>query len=209
MQQSTKNTLAITGWLATALLLFWLAFFNPLVLFGKTLELSQKNTEATLQSFDDFIQELTNSPEGIVTTVHWLNPACNCFKYSENYLKKLMNTELAGSAERKNNKQTSLAYFIVPPNSKVSLLADFKVKDHVRFIELTGEQYQQSQRYISSSPGVSINSIDGGFAYLGPHSSGLFCGSGKSLTRLVIENIEQGFNPKWINDQVLGCFCRW
>ena len=44
-------------------------------------------------------------------------------------------------------------------------------------------------------------------SYIGPHTDGLICGQGANNQRLVLNNLNNGFNPEFINYGGKGCFC--
>lgn len=62
---------------------------------------------------------------------------------------------------------------------------------------------------IPASPAVAIWSAAGELAYFGPYSSGEFCGEGDDFVFATIDNLAKGTNPKWINQDAVGCFCAW
>lgn len=62
---------------------------------------------------------------------------------------------------------------------------------------------------IPASPAVAIWSASGELAYFGPYSSGEFCGEGDDFVFATIDNLTKGTNPKWINQDAVGCFCAW
>lgn len=60
-----------------------------------------------------------------------------------------------------------------------------------------------------ASPAVVIWDKHGELAYYGPYSSGSFCGQGEDLVQLILDQLQLNVNPKWINHNAIGCFCRW
>ncbi|WP_096085455.1 DUF6436 domain-containing protein [Agaribacterium haliotis] len=59
------------------------------------------------------------------------------------------------------------------------------------------------------APAVAIWDEQGRLAYFGPYSSGVFCGQGRDFVEATLLNLAKGRNPRWINHDVLGCFCPW
>ena len=62
---------------------------------------------------------------------------------------------------------------------------------------------------VPAGPSVAIWDQQGTLAYYGPYSSGFLCGQGDDLMSAVMEQLKQGTNPEWINQQGVGCFCEW
>ncbi len=63
---------------------------------------------------------------------------------------------------------------------------------------------------IASSPATLIIGKEfDDVAYFGPHNDGTVCGQGKGYVPLVINNLQNGFNPEFMNTEAVGCFCKW
>ncbi|MFA7552774.1 MAG: DUF6436 domain-containing protein [Spongiibacteraceae bacterium] len=62
---------------------------------------------------------------------------------------------------------------------------------------------------IPASPAVAIWTNTGALAYFGPYSSGAICGKGDDLVTSTLNKLHQGYNPEWINNDTVGCFCPW
>lgn len=63
--------------------------------------------------------------------------------------------------------------------------------------------------WIPASPAVAIWDGQGELAYVGPHSEGAFCGQGEDLVARVMRQLNEGRNPRWLNNEAIGCFCPW
>jgi Domain of unknown function (DUF6436) len=73
-------------------------------------------------------------------------------------------------------------------------------------------QYKQEvpqDLWVPASPSVAVWDKHGKLAYVGPYSGGNLCGEGADFVSMTLNSLEQGFNPKWINSEAVGCFCRW
>ena len=62
---------------------------------------------------------------------------------------------------------------------------------------------------LPASPAVAIWDGTGALAYFGPYSSGSFCGQGDDFVFATLDNLTNDVNPKWINQDAVGCFCPW
>lgn len=124
---------------------------------------------------------------------HFLNPSCQCYKYSKNYV-----LELVKQSEQKGIKNI------------VILRSEDEFPANIQKIVLTEKEIQATRGFIPASPALLVYA--GGFqdvAYLGPHTTGAVCGRGRGLLPLIINNLNAGFNPSFINTDVKGCFCKW
>lgn len=63
--------------------------------------------------------------------------------------------------------------------------------------------------WIPASPAVAIWDADGVLAYLGPYNSGVICGVGDDLVARVMAALAGGENPRWVNQEAVGCYCQW
>lgn len=71
------------------------------------------------------------------------------------------------------------------------------------------EVLADNMTWIPASPAVAIWDGQGELAYVGPHSDGAFCGQGEDLVARVMQQLQNGQNPQWLNNEAIGCFCPW
>lgn len=113
--------------------------------------------------------------------VHFLNPNCPCNSYSQKHIADL---------ESKYSDNTEFVYW----GSQT----------------LSREQKQTLKRFkVPASPAVAIWNSQGQLTYFGPYSSGAFCGQGTDFVSISLDNLRNGNNSVWINNDVAGCFCDW
>ncbi|MCC2605707.1 DUF6436 domain-containing protein [Planctobacterium marinum] len=185
------------AWLLCILILFYYYFgkhinrFDPSNISYEVPDLEGEWQRLTEEILGDF-----KTQRDQVYVFHWLNLNCNCAKYAITYIKSLH--------LKKNNV------------SHVVLIPEYQSKRRIELpdyfsVKIVGEHlYKETQRLLPSSPAVSIYKT--GFSqisYVGPHSGGNLCGKGTSFIELTLNNIDHGFNPRYMNYQQSGCFCKW
>lgn len=124
----------------------------------------------------------TIAPTGRMTMVHWVDPDCPCSRFSGPHIKQLQ------------LQYSGVVHQIVKAESDPAELS----------AELLGSFYT-----VPATPAVAVYNERGELAYFGPYSSGAICGSGKDLVANVLTQLRSGVNPVWINQEAIGCMCRW
>lgn len=141
-------------------------------------------------SFDEYwasfngqaLSELPFKPDqGDALVMHFVDPSCPCSRFTASHIESL-EADLDADIE---------FVYISPDTSEASVL----------------EQLQQIG--LPAGPAVAIWDKSGALAYFGPYSSGAFCGEGTDFVRTTLSSLEQQHNPQWINQEAVGCFCRW
>ena len=129
--------------------------------------------------------------------------------------------ELVTLALRPKKTQALVVNFVDPkcPCSRFAFphIADLKTRFNGRaeFVDFTSlsqvSPYYSKLASISvpASPSVAIWSKDGALVYFGPYSSGDVCGSGEDFVASMLNALQKGGKPFWINQEAVGCFCEW
>lgn len=200
----------LLGWSFTVLLAFWFFFFSTFRPFNQ----SQQPINTHKLSF--YIQETLGTSASHINVVHWLNPDCDCVKFSQRYFKQLLTDQkktfsLSFSLSKEPYSYINEIHTIVfPPGAINDIKQLLPIDLKVNLRELTLDEYKYSKAWLPSTPAAIIlpnNNQD--LAYLGPHTSGYFCGSGSNLISTVLNNLQKGMNSKWLNTESEGCFCEW
>jgi hypothetical protein len=145
------------------------------------------------------LPQLTNHSE--ITVFHWLDPDCKCTLIGRFFVEQLTKQNFSGQV---------LHVVLTPPGLASGLSDAFVLPKEVIVMALTAEQYQQSRQLIPATPGATIYyAKNQSLSYLGPHSSGVTCGTGTNYIELVLNNLTHGFDPKLIELRQRGCFCSW
>ena len=118
---------------------------------------------------------------GEALIVHIIDPDCPCSRFSVKHIAEL---------ESKYGQQ---AEFI-----NINTVA----ADDTRKAQL-------KSLVIPASPAVAIWDKEGELAYFGPYSGGKFCGEGFDFVATTLSSLGGNFNPRWINQEAVGCFCQW
>ncbi|MBL4827037.1 MAG: hypothetical protein JKY66_04875 [Spongiibacteraceae bacterium] len=123
---------------------------------------------------------------------------------------------------RANNGQISLFHLVDKrcPCTRFSLPHIEKLKSTFTHIEhkvlIHGETDKDAselseaiRRMAPASPAVLIFSSQGTLAYFGPYNQGAICGQGEDIVASIVDSLERGDNPHWINQEAIGCMCQW
>ena len=116
--------------------------------------------------------------------VHFVDPTCECTRFSEDHINHL--TILL---------QKYVQSVTIFTNGNASVPA----------IDQTLQQ--KLQDWAPAAPATAIWDSQGNLAYFGPYSSGTICGRGKDLVIYTLNNLLKGINPKWYNQEAVGCYC--
>jgi hypothetical protein len=99
---------------------------------------------------------------------------------------------------------------VTPPGKGQQLLDMLPMFDKTKVVALSKAAYQTSLKLIPATPAAVVYyQKNRSLSYLGPHSSGVICGKGTGFVELVLNNLEHGFDPKLVELDQTGCFCRW
>lgn len=113
--------------------------------------------------------------------VHFVDPDCPCSRFSVPHIQQL-EVESSGGVEF------------------VDFLSSAETDERM-------QQFKSSA--IPAGPAVAVFNQGGDLAYFGPYSSGAICGEGDDLVTATLSSLDQDINPRWINQEAVGCFCRW
>ena len=61
---------------------------------------------------------------------------------------------------------------------------------------------------IPASPAVAVWNSEGLLTYLGPYTSGQYCGEGEDIVQRHLESGDDS-QGQWVNQEAVGCFCEW
>jgi hypothetical protein len=88
-------------------------------------------------------------------------------------------------------------------------IADLETRHrHARFATVDALAHPAiSTASMPATPAVAIWSASGELAYYGPYSGGQFCGQGQDFVSTTLAALKEGYNPRWINQEAVGCFC--
>lgn len=116
-----------------------------------------------------------------VLVVHFVAPDCPCSRFSVAHIRRL--------------------------ESRFSRAAEFI--DLWTMSDADPRKAKLSAIVVPAGPAVAVWNKQGELAYFGPYSSGSFCGQGTDFVSLTIEALSEGSNPRWINQEAVGCYCDW
>ncbi len=111
--------------------------------------------------------------------VHFVDSSCPCSRFSETHIQSL---------EARFDESTHFFRWPDVPND----ILDTEIIQAVPV-----------------SPAIAIWSSEGKLAYLGPYSSGVFCGEGDDFASLTITQLLAGNKIELMKHDALGCFCPW
>ena len=114
-----------------------------------------------------------------ITVVHFIDEACPCSRFSESHVVRL-----------EDRFDDTAAFFRWP-----------KVPAELKDTEIDIS--------VPASPAVAIWDSEGKLAYLGPYSSGIFCGEGEDFVSATLTSLLEGNVPYLNEHDALGCFCPW
>lgn len=116
-----------------------------------------------------------------VLVVHFVEPKCPCSRFSVSHIQRL----------------------------------EAEFKGEVEFVDLLTMPDSDPRKAILNSisipagPSVAVWDSDGELAYFGPYSGGSFCGQGTDFVSLTLNALAEQQNPRWINQEAVGCYCAW
>ncbi len=119
--------------------------------------------------------------KGYAIVMHFIDNSCPCSRFAEPHIRDL---------ERQFGNEVEFIRFGSTENTRHPKI-DF------------------SQLNVPASPAVAIWSKDGDLAYLGPYSGGAICGQGRDFVSSTLGNLKERHNPKWFNQEAIGCLCEW
>jgi hypothetical protein len=154
----------------------------------------------------DFVSGYTTSGNDLFI-FHWLNPDCRCTQFTGDTIAQLAADPHWAGAQH---------LLMVPPGKATALvellpqLLDLTEVAGYSIVTLSESAYRQSSQLIPATPGALIFDLKKrSVSYLGPHNAGVVCGTGSSYVELVLNNLQQGFDPQLLVLEQNGCFCRW
>ncbi|WP_317932967.1 DUF6436 domain-containing protein [Halioxenophilus sp. WMMB6] len=110
--------------------------------------------------------------------------------------------------------KTALVMHFVDPSCPCSRFSKPHIRDlearfqgSVEFINSDSQALDLLALEVPATPAVAIWSSSGELAYFGPYSGGAVCGSGEDFVVSVLNLLQQGSNPSWVNLDAVGCFC--
>lgn len=169
---------------------FWGLFWRQLAPFS----LPEKHYDT--DDIDTFISALFTAPDVFaneINIVHFLDPTCPCYRFAVTYVKQLI--------KKKTPYETH--YLLLKTPDYVNWQA---TAEHYRL--LSRKYWKESVKFLPSTPALLIHQNHyQKFAYFGPHSDGLTCGTGKGYVPLIVANLRAGFNNEFLNLDGFGCFC--
>ena len=184
MALSNSHTTAKSGrhhLLALLLVVIWLVSCVVLFWWFQFRHLGSIEDYWVTFSGDQFASTEVNPTQGKVLVVHFVDPECPCSRFSVNHIKE-MELEFASNVE----------------------FVDFSSMS-------ANDQRKQSLSTLTvpAGPSVAIWAEDGKLAYFGPYSGGSVCGEGNDFVSTTLSSLDAGFNPRWINQEAVGCYCAW
>lgn len=131
------------------------------------------------------LSELPFKPDyGDALVVHFVDPSCPCSRFTTAHIESLQ-----------ADLKTDIDFVYIAPETSTSTRPKL--------------QLELQDIGLPASPAVAIWDKSGELAYFGPYSSGAFCGEGTDFVRTTLHSLTQNHNPQWINQEAVGCFCRW
>ena len=111
--------------------------------------------------------------------MHFIDPKCPCSRFTIPHLAKL--------------------------KSEFSHIAEFVHYESREFSARVKTEHFD----VPAGPSVAIWSKLGELSYFGPYSGGAVCGQGEDFVARILTSLEAGGTPHWINQEAVGCFCKW
>ena len=200
MPRLTRNrvtqALVVATWLVGVTYSFWWFFLQNISAFDSRGIYTQQLSRVNPVRYPELLNQLKTKYSDEQLVIHWLDATCSCFKFSVSEIQRQIDNAPSGV-------QHLLVY-------KGNLRPKNEVLADVPVVDLTEQELAVSQSFIPASPAVSILTKDSPFySYLGPHSSGLLCGTGKSFVDFTLNNLSTGFDPQLMNVMQTGCYCNW
>ena len=134
----------------------------------------------------------------------------------EDYLASFNGAQLQHVSVLPGKDQNALVVHFVDPDCPCSRFSNGHIKDlQNRFESLVDfKHWPDIKRWPASvdipvTPAVAIWTKNGELAYFGPYSGGAVCGQGEDFVAKTLAWVLAGHNPKWVNQDTVGCFCSW
>jgi hypothetical protein len=180
-------------WLVTLVALLYLLFWRQITVFDHQQTYTNENASSHLIPLSKFVGE-QNTPIQKIQVVHFLDPNCPCYKFAKKYVTQLIKSSTETVSHNVYLKSNDPHWF----------------ENDIATTVLTSIQNSLFSTSIASSPATLIIGKEfDNVAYFGPHNDGAVCGQGKGYVPLVINNLQHGFNPEFMNTEAVGCFCKW
>lgn len=113
--------------------------------------------------------------------VHFVDPKCPCSRFSVGHIADL-ETRLGGRVEFVDYRRMGLSDARLRPLKNIA---------------------------VPAGPAVGIWNKSGQLSYFGPYSGGAVCGEGEDYVTRIIDSLDDGGEPQWLNQEAVGCFCQW
>ncbi len=184
MTDTTIERTAESGrrhFLALALMVAWLLTCISVFWWFQFRHISTIDDYWVTFSGDLFTNTEINPSHGKALVVHFVDPECPCSRFSFSHIEKM---------EARFEDDVEFINFS-------SIPADDKRKETLSTLS------------IPAGPSVAIWAEDGKLAYFGPYSGGSVCGQGTDFVSTTLSSLDAGFNPRWINQEAVGCYCQW
>lgn len=151
----------------------------------------------------DIVKEISElvSPKHLnsgISIIHFNSPNCVCNNITQEHIKEL------------NRDSLNQAYqsFVVTSSqtSPQQLSQDYFSSDKFSH-NIFPVKSMTELNWLPALPAVMIL-MKGKLAYLGPYSSGEFCGTGNSYVEAIFKMIKTDVTPSILNGFDLGCYCK-
>ena len=190
----------VAVWLAAIVAAFYWYFWQFVRPFdaGQLYPNGQVVEQPLLSTLNPYIEQ---SPDAEILVFHWLKPDCLCSRFS--------GVTISGLAAA--DKGSSTRHWVLTPPGQSEAAGQILPETADLTIRALGErQYRQSLTAVPAAPSAVVYyRKTGTISYLGPHSSGVVCGSGTGFVELVLNNLQHGFDPQLYELEQKGCFCAW
>lgn len=127
------------------------------------------------------------------TLIHFHWPECDCNNISASHIKEI---------NQKYSAQGFDIYLVTVSGANQQKIIDELSIGNIIEIESFFEL-----GWLPALPAVAIFD-QSRLAYLGPYSSGTFCGPSNSYVELTLKLLRQGNNPQLVNGLEKGCYCQ-
>lgn len=182
--QIVKSSFVNEHWrlvLAVIVFIVWLIVVSGVFWWYQFRHISSIDDYWASFSGESFIKTKIAPNKGDALIVHMVDPKCPCSRFAVSHIAEL------------ESKYANQAEFI----NINAIAADDKRRGYLNNL------------VIPASPAVAIWDKFGELAYFGPYSGGRFCGEGLDFVSTTLSSLSEAFNPRWINQEAVGCFCQW
>ncbi len=188
-------------WLLLVVIVFWSTQIRPIQVFDENNLLmlydTRQQKNILVKEVIGLVQSETLSSE--LAIIHFNKPGCTCNEITKSHIRDI----------NKNQQENSYhSYFITSNQSVKERVSEDYFSDNVdaqKSIVLLDSL--SSLDWLPALPAVMI--LDKGkLAYLGPYSSGTFCGSSNSYIEPVLDMINNKNTPSILNGVDFGCYCK-